>query len=98
MNFNNYPFFRIFRVIGGISVLLVLLKKHLLFLPFQYLVLALAFIQISYIVVIGLIKIVYGISRLWTKELDVRNSPLDQYATLTTRILFCWKIGCQVGA
>jgi hypothetical protein len=28
--FNNYPLVRIFRVVGGLSVLTVLLKKHLL--------------------------------------------------------------------
>lgn len=34
--FNNYPLVRIFRVIGGLSVIIVLLKKHLLlWLPFH---------------------------------------------------------------
>ena len=99
LSFNNHPFVRIFRVIGGLSVLTVLLKKHLLFfLPIQYLVLFLAFVQILYIVIISLIKLFFGISRLWTDELNIRNSPLDQFAFLTGKILYCWKIGCQVGS
>lgn len=97
--FHNYPLVRIFRVVGGLSVLTVLLKKHLLlFLPLQYLILFLAFLHISYIVVISLVKIFYGISRFWTDELNVRSSPLDHFASLTTKLLVCWKIGCQVGA
>jgi len=99
ISFHNYPLVRVFRVIGGLSVLTVLLKKHLLlFLPVQYLVLFLASIQILYIVIISLIKIFYGISRFWTDELNVRNSPLDHLASLSTKILYCWKIGCQVGS
>lgn len=99
MSFNNHPFVRIFRVIGGLSVLTVLLKNHLLFfLPVQYLVLFLAFVHIVYIVIISLIKLFYGISRFWTDELNIRNSPLDQFASLTGKLLYCWKIGYQVGS
>ena len=99
LNFHNYPLVRIFRVVGGLSILTVLLKKHLLlYLPLQYLILFLAFIQITYIVIISLIKIFYGISRFWTDELDIKNSPLDYLATLSTKLLFCWKIGCQIGS
>jgi len=61
---NNYPGVIIFRVVGGLSVLTVLFKKHLLLLlPLQYLILFLAITHITYIVVISLIKIFYGISR-----------------------------------
>lgn len=31
-------------------------------------------------------------------KLDVRNSPLDQFASLTGKLLFCWKYGCQAGS
>jgi hypothetical protein len=90
MAFHNYPVVRILRVIGGISTLLVLLKKHLLFfLPFQYILLFLAFVQIIYVVVISFIKIFYGISRFLTDELNVRNSPLDHFASLSVKVLYC---------
>lgn len=99
ISFNNYPLVRIFRVIGGLSVVTVLLKNHLLlYLPLQYLILLLAFVQITYIVILSMIKVYYGISRFWTDELNVRNSPLDHLASLTTKMLYCWKIGCQVGS
>lgn len=94
--FHNYPLVRVFIVIWGLSVLTVLLKKHLLlYLPLQYLVLLLALVQIIYIVIISIIKIIYGISKFWT---DGLNSPLDQLACLFTKLLYCWKIGCQVGS
>jgi len=97
--FHNYPLVRVFRVIGGLSVLTVLLKKHLLlYLPLQYLVLLLALVQIIYIVIRSIIKIIYGISKFWTDDLNVRNSPLDQLSSLSTKLLYCWKIGCQVGS
>jgi hypothetical protein len=95
---HNYPLVCVFRVIGGLSELTVLLKKHLLlYLPLQYLVLLLALVQIIYIVIISIIKIIYGISKFWTDDLNVRNSPLDQLASLSTKFLYCWKIGCKVG-
>jgi hypothetical protein len=51
--FNNNPLVRIFRVIDGFSVLIVLLKKHLLlFLPLQYLILFIALLNISYFVIL----------------------------------------------
>ena len=97
--FNCYPVIRIFRVVGGLSVVTVLLKKHLLFfLPFKYIVLFLAITHITYIVIISLIKVIYRISRFFTDELNVINSPLNSFATLGTKFLYCWKVGCQLGS
>ena len=97
--FNNYPLVRIFRVIGGLSVLLVLLKKHLLLLlPLQYLILFIAILHISYFVTINLIKVFYGIYKLWRGDLNVRNSPLDRLASLGGNLLYCWKVGCYVAS
>lgn len=97
--FHNHPFTRIFRVIGGMSVITVLLKKHLLFLlPFQYLILPLAFIHVCYIIVISIIEVYYGIKMLRSGKLNVKNSPLDTFATYTGKLLYCWKIGCRVSS
>lgn len=99
INLHNYPLVRIFRVIGGLSVLTVLLKKHLLlWLPLQYSVLLFAFIHISYFVIINFIKVFYGIYKLWTGDLNVRNSPLDRFASLAGNLLYCWKVGCYVAS
>lgn len=99
LNFQNHPLVRVFRVIGGLSVITVLLKKHLLFyFPLQWLVLFLALVQIIYIVIISIIQIVHGIKVLRSDKLNVRNSPLDHLASLSTKLLYCWKIGCKVGS
>jgi hypothetical protein len=97
--FNNYPLVRIFRVIGGLSVLMVLLKKHLLLLlPLQYLILFIAILHISYFVTINLIKVFYGTYKLWRGDLNIRNSPLDRLASLGGNLLYCWKVGCYVAS
>jgi hypothetical protein len=81
--FNNYPLVRIFRVIGGLCVLSVLLKKHLLlWIPLQYIILFVAFLHILYFVIINTIKYFYGIYKLWKGDLNVRNSPLDRLASI----------------
>ncbi len=97
--FNNYSIVRIFRVIGGLSVLTVLLKKHLfLWLPFQYLILFIAFLHISYFVIINFIKVFYGIYKLYKGDLNVKNSPLDRFASIGGNLLYCWKVGCYVAS
>lgn len=97
--FNNHPLVRIFRVIGGLSVLTVLLKQHLLlWSPLSYLVLFIAFIHILYFGIINITKVLYGLHRLWKGELNIRNSPLDRFASLTGNLLYCWKIGCTVAS
>jgi hypothetical protein len=97
--FNNYPLVRILRVIGGLSVLTVLLKKHIfLWLPLQYLVLFLAFLHISYFVSINMMKVFYGVYKLWKGDLNVRNSPLDRLASWGGNLLYCWKVGCYVAS
>jgi hypothetical protein len=96
---HNHPFTRIFRVIGGLSVLTVLLQKHILFIPiFNYLTLYLASIHIFYIIIISVIEIYYGIKTLKSGKLDIKNSPIDAFATYTTKALYCWKIGCRVSS
>jgi hypothetical protein len=76
INLHNHPFIRIFRVIGGISIITVLSKKHLLlFSPFKYIVLLLAIFHFIYIFSISMIKLWYGFKVLKSDKLDVKNSP-----------------------
>lgn len=70
----------------------------LLCLPLQYLGLKLALVDIIYIVITGIIKIIYSISKFWTNDLNVINSPFNQLANLSTKLLYSWKRGCQVGS
>ena len=96
---HNHPFVRIFRVIGGISIIIVLSNKYLLFfLPLKYMVLFFALLHFIYISVISIIKLFYGFKVLTSDKLDIKNSPFDHFATVTGKLLYCWKFGCQAGS
>lgn len=84
---------------GGLSIFIVIMKKHLIFfLPLQYLILFIAFIHICYFVVINITKVFYGIYKLFSGDLIVKNSPLDRFASYSGKILYCIKVGCYVGS
>lgn len=95
--FHNYPVTRIFRVLGGISILLVLsgsnLAKHYLF----YVIFPLAFLQFIYIIVINLIKLYYLVYLWWNNKFQVRNSPLDRLASFSVTLISCIKGTCVLG-
>jgi len=85
--YHNYPLTRIFRVIGGISIILFLSSPSWVGNSYFYwIVFILAMLQFLYIIVISLIKIGY-IVYLWkNKNLEVRNSPLDYIASSTVKL------------
>lgn len=95
---HNSPLIRIFRVLGGISILLVLAghwlaKQTILF----YIIFPLAFLQFSYILIINMIKSYY-LYYLWkNNKLQVRNSPLDKIATFGLNLVACVKGTCIYG-
>lgn len=96
----NLIYIRMLRFIGGICLLLILTKATPGCLPVyvQRLILILALLQSVSIVIIFIIKIIYGFYTLKYKsdKFEVRNSPLNQYATHIARVLYCAKIGCAV--
>lgn len=97
--FYNNIFIRIFRFIGGISVLTVLFKKHLILPEYlQNIILIIALLQISLFFIITLIRIFYGLNKLINhpNEFEVRNSPIDLLATHLGKLVYCAKIGCAV--
>ena len=98
--FQNYPLMRILRVIGGISILLVL-KKSELFNEnlLLYIIFPMAFVQILYIIIINIIKICYYIYLLKNKKLQVKNSPspLNKTATFALNLVACVKSICAYG-
>ena len=99
LSFHNHPFTRIFRVIGGISIITFLSKNYLLFMyPFNYVVLLFALLHFIYIAIISIIKLFYGIKILKSDKLERRNSPIDKLASTAGKLLFCWKYGCQAGS
>ena len=35
---------------------------------------------------------------LKSDKLNVKNSPLDRFASITGKLIYCWKYGCQAGS
>jgi hypothetical protein len=93
----NLPLIRILRVIGGFSAVLVLTKNYL-YLPniLHWFVLVLGVIQLLQIVIISIIKVIFGFRKLIKnpEDFEVRNSPLNKYATQLANLAYCWKVGC----
>ena len=95
----NNIFIRILRFIGGVCLFLVLTSYYLsLPIILHKIIIIIGFIQSIQIVIILLIKIIYGVYTLKykSKDFEVRNSPLNHYATHIARIIYCAKIGCAV--
>jgi hypothetical protein len=96
--FHNHPLTRIFRVLGGLSILLVLsgsqvIKESIFFYP----IFTLAFFQFIYIIIINLIKFFY-IVYLWkNNKFQVRNSPLNRIASFSASLIGCIKGTCVLG-
>ena len=103
--FHNHIFTRIFRVIGGISIVAFLsgtaksffFSSEVLW-PLYYLVLFFALLHFIYIITIKIIKCIHMIKVWRSGKLDVRNSPLDKFATSAAKMFHCWKFGCEVGS
>lgn len=95
--FHTNPLIRIFRVLGGLSFILLIgefiARGSLLF----YIILPLAIVQLIYILVISIIKFCYFIYLWWNKKLEVRNSPLDRIATFGLNLIACVKGTCVYG-
>ena len=65
--YHNHLITRILRVLGGISILLVLSKSEFAIKYLFYIIFPLAFLQFLYIIIINLIKFVYVIY-LWKNK------------------------------
>jgi hypothetical protein len=97
-NFHNYPLIRIFRVIGGISIILFLSSPNWIGNSYLYwIIFMLAMLHFLYILTISIIKICYIIYLWKNKKLEVRNSPIDQIASLTIKLAACIKGACVAG-
>src|ERR1700719_619077 len=95
LNFNKNIFVRI---IGGICLLLTL-SKNLFSLNINiiYLVIFIDFLFLIYqfFLIVYRIKNIYKI--LNENSLDIKNSPLDKFATIFTKALLCIKGTCEGG-
>lgn len=96
--FYNTPLMRIFRVIGGISIGLVITGKYaLLAIELHTIVFIFATIHSIIFSIIASIKFFYGLYLVIKKPevFEVKNSPLNPFASHLARILYCAKLGCQ---
>ena len=99
-NIYNHIFFRILRVIGGLSAVLVLSKNHLILpLVLKNIVLILGLFQFIQMTIFSFLKSVYLFKKIKNnpEEFEVRNSPLNRYASVFAKLIACWKSACTVG-
>ena len=83
-----HPLIRVLRVLGGISTVLVLTKKSLIFPEFfLYIFLLLTVMFFIYHTYISYHRIIYMYKTLRSDKLDVKNSPIDKLSTLAVKIL-----------
>jgi hypothetical protein len=97
--FYNHIFIRILRFIGGLCLLLTLTSKYSVLPAYLHLpIFILGLLQSIQIILIFFTKGIYGIYTLKYKpnKFEVRNSPLNFFATHMARILYCAKVGCVV--
>lgn len=97
--FYSNIYIRILRVFGGICLLLVLTQQYSIFPKnLHKIIIIIGFIQSIQIILILIIKIIYGVYTLKykSKDFEVRNSPLNRYATQFAKIIYCMKVGCAV--
>lgn len=91
LNIHNNPFARVFRVIGGLSILAVLSKEYLLFvLPLNIIVLFFALLHFIYITVINIIKLFNSFGVLTSDKFltNVKSYPIYYFDTTLGKLLF----------
>ena len=96
LKIQSYPIIRILRFLGGFSLLMILSKSylnyHYYFLYFFY-VFALIFTIYHFIITFYRLK--HMLSVFNSDKFDIRNSPLDKFATLGAKALWCLKGACE---
>jgi len=91
-----HPLIRIFRVLSGICVLLILTKRINFFNEFVlYFAVFISFLYIFYLIYINYHRVIFMYKSFKNKDLDVKNSPLDKFATLANKLIWCVKGSCD---
>jgi|SRR5882762_3485967 len=98
-NYYKKRLVRIFRFIGRVSFWMVATNTNFyLQLPkiVHLLCLIVACIHVTHVIIILLIKFFFCLYILIfeRKRFEVRNSPLNSYATIISQVLYCLKYGC----
>ena len=96
LEFQMHPLIRILRVLGGISTVLILTKKSLLFPDvFLYIFLLFTLMFFIYHIYISYHRVKYMYKTLKSDKLDIKNSPIDRVSTLAVKVLWCIKGSCD---
>jgi hypothetical protein len=99
LELHNNIFIRIFRIIGGISILLVISRKIIDYNQYIFiLVTCIGILFIFYQFYIYYHKTKYIIKLFKEGKLDIRNSPINRIASIMSKIIICVKGGCDVAA
>ena len=96
MTFKNNPIIRIFRALGGLSFIIILGRTKLNFpnyFLYLFLIIALLFTVYHFVITFFRIKHIYMLIK--NGELDIRNSPLDRFASLWAKAILCLKGTCE---
>jgi hypothetical protein len=94
-----HPFIKKFRLLCIISVLIILTKAYEKFnINVLYILILLSGLFVIYKTYLNYYRIKHIYSSIKKGELNVRNSPIDRYASLFSKLIFCFKGCCQVAA
>ncbi len=92
----SYPIIRILRVLGGISILMIISKSYL---NFHISVLFISYFFILIFAIYNFIITFYRFKHMRSvfksDKLDIKNSPRDRLATLFAKALWCVKGTCE---
>jgi len=96
--FNQKPLVRIFRVLGGLSYLILLGKNYIkVSLIIKEIAFFIALLFLIYHLILTFYRIKHISYLLKSDELDIRNSPLDKFASLASKAILCLKGACEAG-
>lgn len=93
----NNLFVRIFRFCGGLSFLVIITNFYLQLPNFLHLFFAIvASIHVTQVTIILIIKSFFSLHTLICKreKFEIRNSPINRYASIISQALYCIKFGC----
>jgi len=93
-----HPFIRIFKLLGGISILIIFTKVYeKCNISVLYISIILSILYIKYNTYLNYYRIKHIYSSIKKGDLDVKN-PLYKYASLFSKLIFCLRGFCKVAA
>ena len=94
-----HPFIRIFKFLGGISILIFLTKAYEKYnISVLYISIILSILYIIFNTYLNYYRIKHIYSSIKKGDLNVRINPLDKYASLYSKLIFCLKGSCKIAA